>query len=191
VRKVGCISLFLDIVMGVLQGGVIMEAVAKESSPLRLATEEAYPQGELPDGLMFEKLFLEKKNRKLTAYAAGKPVRVYLVSLGFEPVGHKEVQGDGKTPEGKYHIDGKNPHSAYYKNLGISYPDDKARKNAQKLGKSPGGDIKIHGLAPSFAEIGEAHLLTDWTHGCIALTNPEMEELYTRTAVGTPIEIVP
>lgn len=168
-----------------------MDAAAKERTSRYLAEEEAYPQGELPDGLMFEKLFLQKKARKLTAYSNGKPVRVYLVSLGFAPVGPKEVQGDGKTPEGKYSIDGKNPHSAYYKNLGISYPDSKDRKNAQKLGKSPGGDIKIHGLAPSFAEIGEEHLLTDWTHGCIAVTNPEMEELYTRTAVGTPIEIVP
>ncbi len=156
-----------------------------------LPVNEAYPQGPLPDELRFERLRLEKSLRKLTAYAGSKPVRVYLVALGTNPLGHKEVQGDRKTPEGTYKIDGKNPNSSYYKNLGVSYPNAADRAHAKKLGQSPGGDIKIHGLAPSFAAIGAAHRLSDWTHGCIAVTNEEMEELYTRTAVGVPIEIVP
>jgi hypothetical protein len=150
-----------------------------------------YPSGPLSEDLLFDRLLLEKSQRRLTAFHKGKAVRVYLVALGFSPVGHKQFQGDGKTPEGVYAINDKNPHSAYYKNLGISYPNDADRAFARKNGKSPGGDIKIHGLAPSFASLGSSHRLTDWTYGCAALTNPEMEELYSRTPIGTPIEIVP
>ena len=156
-----------------------------------LAPEEAYPQGALPEGLLFDKLLVEKSLHRLTAFSAGKPVRVYLVALGENPLGHKEVEGDKRTPEGVYSIDGKNPKSAYHRNLGISYPNDADRARAAALRKSPGGDIKIHGLAPEFAEVGAAHRLTDWTYGCIAVTNEEIEELFARTRVGTPIEITP
>jgi hypothetical protein len=158
---------------------------------LSLDADTAYPQGLLPEGLLFDRLLLEKKARRLVAYYEGKPVRVYLGALGFAPEGHKEVEGDGKTPEGEYYIDSKNPKSAYYKNLGISYPNEADREQAAKLGKSAGGDIKIHGLAPAYAALGQAHRLTDWTYGCVAVTNEEMEELYQRTPVGTPILIVP
>ncbi|MDR2604327.1 MAG: L,D-transpeptidase, partial [Desulfovibrio sp.] len=79
----------------------------------------------------------------------------------------------------------------YHKNLGISYPNEQDRARAAAAGKKPGGNIKIHGLAPSFAYLGQAHRLTDWTYGCIAVTNPEIEELFARTEVGTPVEIVP
>jgi murein L,D-transpeptidase YafK len=150
-----------------------------------------YPAGPLPQDLIFDGLRLEKSQRRLTAFHKNRPVRVYLVALGFAPVGHKQFQGDGKTPEGIYTINDKNPRSAYYKNLGISYPNAADRAFARKNDKSPGGDIKIHGLAPAFASLGSAHRLSDWTYGCVALTNPEMEELYSRTPVGIPIEIVP
>ena len=156
-----------------------------------IITAEEYPSGHLPQELMFDKLLLEKGKHRLTAYSKGKPVRVYLVALGATPVGHKEYEGDMRTPEGEYTIDDKNPNSAYYKNIGISYPNRADIAHAEKLGKSPGGDIKIHGLAPDFAFVGPAHRVTDWTYGCVAVTNREMEEIYTRTAVGTPITIVP
>lgn len=156
-----------------------------------LSSKEAYPEGPLPDSLVFDALQLEKSKRLLTAYAKGKPVRVYLVALGFTPKGHKQFEGDGRTPEGTYTIDDKNPRSAYYKNLGISYPNEMDSAFASAQGKSPGGDIKIHGLAPHFAELGDEHRLTDWTYGCIAVTNPEMEELYARTPRGVPIQILP
>ena len=156
-----------------------------------LSPSEEYPQGALPAGLLFDKLLLEKSKHRLTAYAKGRPVRVYLVALGENPVGHKRFEGDKRTPEGNYTINDKNPNSAYYKNIGISYPNDDDVERAKKLNKSPGGDIKIHGLAPHFAYIGAAHRLADWTYGCIAVTNPEMEEIFSRTPVGTPIQIVP
>lgn len=156
-----------------------------------LSDAEAYPLGPLTASTRFDHLRLEKGKRRLTAFSGDAAVRVYLVALGKNPMGHKEVEGDMRTPEGLYVIDGKNPRSAYHLNLGISYPNEADRAHATSLGKSPGGDIKIHGLAPEVADIGQAHRLTDWTYGCIAVTNEEIEELFARTPVGTPIEIVP
>lgn len=156
-----------------------------------LSLSEAYPQGPLGDSTRFERLFLEKGKRKLSAFSGDDIVRVYLVALGAKPEGHKEIEGDMKTPEGQYTINDKNPQSAYHLNLGISYPNEKDVAHAKKLGKKPGGDIKIHGLASEYADIGHAHRYSDWTHGCIAVTNPEIEELFERTPLGTPIEIVP
>ncbi len=171
--------------------GVKMEPGQVHGPALSLSAEEAYPLGALPEGLFFERLLLEKKQRRLTAYYAGRAVRVYLVALGPNPAGPKEAAGDGRTPEGNYIIDSKNPKSAYYKSLGFSYPDkaDKERALARQL--NPGGGVGIHGLAPRFAGLGAAHRLTDWTCGCAALSNPEMDEFYARTPVGTPITIAP
>ncbi|MDR2487960.1 MAG: L,D-transpeptidase family protein [Desulfovibrio sp.] len=168
-------------------GGLSMRALGANA----LLPAEEYPQGSLPDGVKFDKLLLEKSKRRLTAYVGSKPTRIYLVALGENPVGHKQFEGDKRTPEGTYIINDKNPNSAYYKNIGISYPNAEDRARAKKFNKRPGGDIKIHGLAPHFADIGAAHRLMDWTYGCIAVTNPEIEEIFSRTAVGTPIEIVP
>lgn len=165
--------------------------LSQGNKPLGNATTKEYPQGPLARSVQFDKLLVEKAKRLMTAYSNNKPVRVYTVSLGDNPTGHKQFEGDEKTPEGAYTIDGKNPHSNYYKNLGISYPNAADRKFAKSKGKSPGGAIKIHGLAPHFQHIGALHRLEDWTDGCIAVTNEEMEELYTRTPVGIPIHIRP
>jgi hypothetical protein len=178
------------------QQGPLPESLTREMmnyaiGEMSFSPAEEYPQGPLPESLMFDKLLLEKAKRRLTAYAKGKAVRVYLVALGENPLGHKQFQGDKRTPEGNYTINDKNPRSAYYKNIGISYPNAQDRERAKKMHKSPGGDIKIHGLAPHFAAMGPAHRATDWTYGCIAVTNPEMEEIFLRTPVGIPIEILP
>lgn len=156
-----------------------------------LSEAESYPQGALPPALRFDKLYLEKGKRRLTAYSGGKAVRVYLVALGENPKGPKEFEGDKRTPEGEYTIEDKNPKSAYFKNLGISYPNAKDRARAESQGKSPGGNLKIHGLGKEYANLGAAHRVTDWTFGSVAVTNEEMDELFFRTPVGTPIAIVP
>ena len=156
-----------------------------------LPQDAAYPQGLLPDSLAFDKLVLKKSERRLTAYANGKPVRVYLVALGENPVGHKQFDGDQRTPEGSYSISDKNPDSAYHRSLGISYPSDADRARAERLGKNPGGNIMIHGLPRDFASVGRFHRLTDWTFGSVAVTNEEIEELFQHTRVGTPIHILP
>jgi murein L,D-transpeptidase YafK len=145
----------------------------------------------LPPGVEIDKLIVEKSKREMHALCNGTVVKTYSIALGSAPEGHKEYEGDMKTPEGIYTIDSKNPKSAYYLNLGISYPNATDRTHAASIGKSPGGDIKIHGLKNGMGYIGKAHLLSDWTHGCIALTNEEMEELFKAVPLGTTIEIKP
>ncbi len=143
----------------------------------------------LPPNISIDKLVVYKSKRELVAYSRSNPVKVYSIALGFNPIGHKEEEGDGKTPEGKYTINDKNPNSGYHKNLGISYPSATDIEHAIKLGKSPGSDIKIHGLRNHMGFIGKFHRHKDWTLGCIALTNDEIDELYEAVAIGTEIEI--
>lgn len=107
----------------------------------------------------------------------------YDFELGFAPVGHKEIEGDGKTPEGAYFIDRKNPNSSFYLSIGISYPNAADRENARAMGKPPGGDIFIHGTPRKFRND------PDWTWGCLAVTDREMEDIYAMVNVGTPIYI--
>ena len=109
----------------------------------------------------------------------------YEIELGFAPEEHKEAEGDGRTPEGRYFIDRRNPESAYYLSLGISYPNEADIAHAEELGVSPGGDIFIHGTTRPFRGID------DWTHGCIAVTNREMREIYSMIGIGTVIDIFP
>ena len=109
----------------------------------------------------------------------------YEFELGFAPVGDKEFEGDGRTPEGRYFIDRRNPESAYYLSLGISYPHENDTAEARELGRSPGGDIFIHGTPRPFR--GQ----DDWTWGCIAVTNREMREIYAMVGIGTVIDIYP
>jgi murein L,D-transpeptidase YafK len=132
-----------------------------------------------------------KHDRKLVLLSRGKQVRSYRVALGGEPVGPKTQRGDHRTPEGLYVLDSRNPNSQFYKAFHISYPNSKDIATAKKLGVSPGGDIMLHGLPKKYAWVGKAHTLHDWTDGCIAVTNEEMDELWKLVPVGTPIEIKP
>ena len=124
-------------------------------------------------------------------YTNNHLVKTYTISLGFCPVGKKQVAGDGKTPEGDYTINAKNPNSACHKNLGISYPDKNDIAKAKLLGKDTGGDIKIHGLKNGHGFIGKFQRWRDWTDGCIGVTDDEIDDLYAHVAVGTPIQIKP
>jgi murein L,D-transpeptidase YafK len=127
---------------------------------------------------------VDKSDRTLTLYAEGQPVRTYTgIQLGDAPVGAKRFQGDERTPEGRYTLDYGNPSSAYHLSLHISYPD--ARDRAQ--GRSPGGDIFIHGQPNGYGTRVEG----DWTDGCIALSDGEIEEVWSLVGDGTDIEIVP
>jgi murein L,D-transpeptidase YafK len=138
-----------------------------------------------------DRVIVYKKERKLVLLSQGKELRSYKVALGGEPVGPKRRQGDHRTPEGSYVLDARNPNSHFYKAFHISYPDSKDIAAAKKLGVSPGGDIMLHGLAKEYAWMGKAHHLHDWTDGCIAVTNNEMDEIWRLVRVGTPIEIKP
>jgi murein L,D-transpeptidase YafK len=144
----------------------------------------------LPDGIAIDSCCVWKSKRILKVFSKGKEVKTYDVSLGNQPIGDKEYEGDCKTPEGLYTINDKNPNSHYHRNLGISYPNATDIKAAEAMGKSAGKDIKIHGLGLLRGPIGVEHLSVDWTTGCIAVTNEEIEELYENVPIGTPILIL-
>jgi murein L,D-transpeptidase YafK len=138
-----------------------------------------------------DRIVVEKSKRTLILMSGTKTLKTYRVALGSQPIGAKDRQGDHKTPEGTYSVDAKNPHSQFYKALHISYPNQADRANARKLGVSAGGDVEIHGLGARWGWLGARHRLTDWTDGCIALTNEEIEEIYPLVRIGTTVEIRP
>ena len=151
-----------------------------------------YPETALTAGKPVDKLVVYKSKRQLLAYSNGELLKTYNIALGRQPLGHKEVEGDGKTPEGLYTINAKNANSGYHKNLGISYPNAADIAHAKSLDKPTGGDVKIHGFKNGIKlSPGKFHRLTNWTLGCIAVTNEEVDELYNAVAIGTPIEINP
>lgn len=141
--------------------------------------------------LSVTRILIDKSERELTLYHEQKALKTYQVSLGRDPDGPKVRKGDGKTPEGKYSIDSKNGKSKFHRAFHVSYPNDADRKRAKLAGVAPGGDIMIHGMKNGLGWLGRLHRLIDWTEGCIAVTDSEMEELWQRVPVGTPVEIVP
>ena len=138
-----------------------------------------------------DRVVIEKSTRTLKLLAGSEVYRTYFVALGGEPNGHKVFEGDQRTPEGVYSIVARQPRSQFHKGLLISYPnaDDLAR--AAALGVDPGGQIMIHGLRNGFEWMGERHRRRDWTEGCIAVTNTEIEEIWQLVDIGTPVEIRP
>lgn len=127
-----------------------------------------------------------KEKRRMDLIADGKIVKSYRIRLGKQPKGHKQFQGDGRTPEGTYYISGRNPRSAFHLSLQISYPNRSDLAFAQRRGRSPGGDIFIHGQPNGFKR---GTIATDWTRGCIAVSNKEMEEIWRLIPNGCPIHI--
>jgi murein L,D-transpeptidase YafK len=127
----------------------------------------------------------------MTLLSGSKVLKTYKVALGSVPVGPKRIEGDHKTPEGSYVIDAKNAHSQFHLSLHISYPSPADQQRARSLGARPGGAIMIHGLARPFAYLGPLHRQTDWTDGCIAVTNGEIEEIWKMVSIGTRVEIRP
>ncbi|MEM8537734.1 MAG: L,D-transpeptidase family protein [Pseudomonadota bacterium] len=126
-----------------------------------------------------------KAQREMQLIHARSLLRSYKFELGFDPIGHKVHEGDGRTPEGAYRIDRRNPNSSFHLSLGISYPNARDVAAARALGKDPGGDIFIHGTPKIWENT------PDWTWGCIAVTNTEMEEIYAMVETGTLIYIYP
>ena len=150
-----------------------------------------YPEKKLPNNAEIDSIVVYKSKRQMLVYSNGKLLKTYRISLGKQPIGAKEFEGDKKTPEGNYFIDDKNPNSSFYKNLGVSYPNEDDIEHAKRFGKSLGGLIKIHGLRNKIGFIGKFHRWSDWTLGCIAVTNKEIDELYHAVKIGARIEIKP
>jgi len=134
-------------------------------------------------------VLLVKTKHKLLLLSGDRVVKSYRVALGRGGLAPKRRQGDGRTPEGIYRIDYRNPASKYHLALHISYPESSDKQRAQRLGVNPGGDIMIHGLPREFSWVGSRHRLSDWTEGCIAVTDSEIEEIWKLVPDGTPVEV--
>lgn len=132
------------------------------------------------------RIVVQKANRKMYLLSGADVLRSYKVDLGFAPTGDKTVEGDGKTPEGRYYIDRRNPNSDFHLSLGISYPNADDVAQAAALGQKPGGDIFVHGARRPFDRLGP-----DWTFGCISVSNDEIEEIYAMVQNGTQIDLNP
>jgi murein L,D-transpeptidase YafK len=138
-----------------------------------------------------DSIVVEKSRRTMTLYREGAPVRIYFIALGQNPVGDKVSIGDNRTPEGLYYVAGHNPASKYHLSLKVSYPNDQDIAEARARGVPTGGDIMIHGLPRGFETVGAEHRQRDWTNGCIAVTNAEIEEIWSAIPDGAAIHIKP
>ena len=145
----------------------------------------------LPAGTTIDRIVVEKSARNLSIFRAGKRLKTYRVALGRNPVGPKQEEGDMKTPEGIYKIDNRNAQSSFHLALHISYPSDDDNRRTAERGVSAGFDIMIHGIRNGLGWMGAFHRWRDWTAGCIALTDEEIEELWRVTPDGTTIEMRP
>ncbi len=178
-----------------------MRAVAPRATFLSSALRRRASRGPaLPAGITpnptnvafnADSIVVEKSRRTMTLYSHGSPVRIYFIALGQNPVGDKTGIGDNRTPEGLYYIAGHNPASKYYLSLKVSYPNDQDLAEARARGVAPGGDIMIHGLPRGFEKVGSEHRQRDWTNGCIAVTNAEIEEIWSAIPDGAAIHIKP
>ncbi len=138
-----------------------------------------------------DRIAVHKKARTLDLIGNGKVLRSYKIALGGEPLGPKTCQGDHRTPEGLYVVDARNSASKFHRALHVSYPNTDDRRRAAQARCSPGGDIMIHGLPNGYGFVGAGHRLKDWTDGCIAVTDQEIEEIWKLVPNGTPLEIRP
>ena len=145
----------------------------------------------LPAGTTIDRIVVEKSARRLSLFRDSNHIKTYGIALGRNPLGVKQKEGDMKTPEGIYKIDGRNTQSSFHLALHVSYPSDEDDKHAAARGASAGSDIMIHGIRNGRGWIGAFHRWNDWTAGCIAVTDEEIEELWRVTPDGTTIEICP
>lgn len=157
-------------------------ATSAVSAPV--AAKPEWPPSLAPSSQHADEIRVFKQERRMDLLRRGKVIRTYRILLGDAPVGHKRQQGDERTPEGRYSITFRNDKSRFHLSLRVSYPNEADRAQAEKRGVDPGGDIMIHGGTP----IGYDR---DWTDGCIALTNAQIEEVWRLVPIGTPILIEP
>jgi len=142
-------------------------------------------------GQKVDRVVVNKADRELQLVCNDQVIRKYKISLGGNPAGHKQQEGDQHTPEGLYTLDYRNADSKFYKSIHISYPNAKDKATAKKKSVHPGGSIMIHGQKNGFGWLGIVMQLFDWTDGCIAVTDKEMDEIWSLVDIGTPIQINP
>ena len=177
----------------VTAGLLVWQALAGASLPALpgWATPPALPA--VPTGPIdgtVDRIVIDKTGRLLVAFRDGRPLRGFRIGLGFAPEGDKRQQGDGKTPEGVFRVDRRNAASRFHLSLGLDYPRPRDRARARKAGVNPGGDIFIHGQ-PNGRVARGYRIKGDWTDGCIAVSDAEIEDLFAATRIGTVVEIRP
>jgi murein L,D-transpeptidase YafK len=181
-----CVGVFA--LSAALQRGPESEVAARDEAE-HAAPDTASPP--LPDGVRADSLVVEKARRLMHLYSGGALAKSYRIGLGPSPVGHKQEQGDGRTPEGRYRIVGRNPGSSFHLSLRVSYPSAADVERARRHVVSPGGDIFIHGTPGTSGQGSGSRPPSDWTLGCVAVTNDEIEELWRAVPDGTPVVIRP
>ena len=157
---------------------VLLAACSAKQPPSKFRTYNGPP---------VTQIVVEKSDRQMFLLSGSKVLKAYDIGLGFQPIGHKQYEGDGRTPEGVYYINRQNPNSQYHLSLGISYPDPTDKARAMMLGQQPGVDIMIHGRGP----YGNKQKTRDWTAVCIAVNDDEIEEIFSMVRPGIPIVIYP
>lgn len=169
--------------------GISFAAIVSTSA-IAYAKNSSKTKNPIPASAGIDRVFVDKSDRILKLMSDGKAVRSYRIALGGSPSGHKQQEGDQRTPVGVYTLDYKNENSIAHRSIHISYPNDEDKARAKSLGVDPGGDIMIHGQMNGFGHLGWLNQRRDWTDGCIAVTNDEMDEIMASVILGTPIEIV-
>lgn len=150
-----------------------------------------WPSEKLDPAARADRVIVEKSARTLRLMRGDVVLKTYRVSLGGAPVGHKQREGDQRTPEGEYRVDYRNPTSSFHLALHVSYPSPADTERALRAGVPPGGDIMIHGAPNGFGWIGRLHRFRDWTAGCVAVTDREIEEIWNAVPDGTPVSLRP
>lgn len=167
-----------------LSAALMLGLCALAASLLHARKPGVWPPVLAPAGERADEIRVDKSERRMQLLRGGKVIRTYRILLGDAPVGHKRQQGDERTPEGRYRITFRNDKSRFHLSLRISYPNEADRAQALARGVDPGGDIMIHGATPPGYR-------SDWTDGCIALTDREIEEVWRLVPLDTPISIDP
>ena len=178
VRLLKYIGVICVVILGIIAYSQIAMRINSTTPPEMVSKE-----------LQADKIFVDKSARKLTLLKEGKELKSYRISLGGNPIGHKSQEGDARTPEGEYVIDWRNANSIAHLSLHISYPNQTDKEQAEVRGVSAGGNIMIHGILNGWGWLGLLHRSWDWTNGCIAVTNAEMQEIWSFVPNGTPIII--
>ena len=169
---------------------VISLAAIVSTSAIAYVKSTSKPKNPIPPSIVIDRVFVDKSDRVLKLMSDGKAIKSYRIALGGSPVGHKQQEGDQRTPVGVYTLDYKNENSIAHRSIHISYPNTADKAYAKKLGVSAGGDIMIHGQMNCFGYLALFNQRRDWTDSCIAVTNDEMDEIMAAVTLGTPIRIV-
>lgn len=179
----------LALTLGIALGVVLISPTARAEGQLpSSALVSSSVEAALP---LADRVVVRKGDRKLMLLRNGEVLRTYKVSLGLRPEGHKQYEGDFRTPEGKYRLTRRNPNSEYFLSIQVDYPNDQDVARARRQGVRPGGLIMIHGQPNLPRKPRDYYSNVDWTEGCIAVANTDMVEIWLMTPADTPIEIQP